>query len=72
MKDEIIQEVWKAKDSIAARHHYDVGRLVAHLCAAQKSSGARVVDLHARQVRDSASQSSCARCGVGQHLMARH
>jgi hypothetical protein len=48
MKDEIIQEVWKAKDSISAEHHHDVRRLVQSLRAKEKSSGARVLDLHAR------------------------
>ena len=49
MRDEVIQEVWKAKDAISARHHYDVKRLVEHLRSEQRSQGARVVDLHARQ-----------------------
>jgi hypothetical protein len=49
MKDEIIQEVWKAKEAVAARHNHDVRRLVEHLRSEEKSSGARVVDLHARQ-----------------------
>ena len=49
MKDEIIQEVWKAKDAISAKHHYDVKRLVEHLRSEQRSQGTRVVDLHARQ-----------------------
>jgi hypothetical protein len=31
MKDEVMAEVWKAKDAISAEHHYDVKRLVAHL-----------------------------------------
>ena len=48
MKDEIIQAVWKAKDSISAEHHHDVKRLVQSLRAKEKASGARVVDLHAR------------------------
>ena len=49
MKDEIIQEVWKAKDAIAAKYGHDVGRLAEHLRAAEKSTGARVVDLRGRQ-----------------------
>jgi hypothetical protein len=49
MKDEIIREVWKAKDAVSARHHYDVRRLVEHLRSEQRSQGSRVVDLHARQ-----------------------
>ena len=48
MNDEVIQEVWKAKDTISARHHHDVRRLVEHLRAKEKASGARVLDLHAR------------------------
>ena len=53
MKDEIIQELWKAKDAISARHQHDVKRLVDDLRAAEKSSGSRVVDLHARAKSDS-------------------
>ena len=49
MKDEVIKEVWKAKDAISARYHYDVKRLVEHLRSEQRSQGTRVVDLHARQ-----------------------
>jgi len=49
MRDEIIQEVWKAKDAISARHQHDVKRLVEHLRAEQRGSGTRVVDLHARR-----------------------
>ncbi|MBT3200901.1 MAG: hypothetical protein HN350_13410 [Phycisphaerales bacterium] len=48
MKDKIIQELWKAKDGISARHQHDVKRLVDDLRASEKSSGALVVDLHAR------------------------
>jgi hypothetical protein len=48
MKDEIIHEVWKAKDAIAAKHHHDVRRLVEHLRIEQLASSVRVVDLHAR------------------------
>jgi hypothetical protein len=49
MTDEIIKEVWKAKDTISARHHYDVRRLVEHLRSEERASGARVLDLHARE-----------------------
>lgn len=48
MKDEIIQELWKAKDAIALRHHHDAKRLVEHLRAEEKSAGSRTVDLRAR------------------------
>ena len=48
MKDEIIQEVWRAKDTIASRHKHSVKRLVEHLRTTEKSSETRVVDLHER------------------------
>jgi hypothetical protein len=48
VKDEIIEEVWKAKDAISAEHDHDVRRLVESLRAKEKTSGARVIDLHAR------------------------
>lgn len=48
MKDEIIREVWNAKDSISAKCNHDVRRLVETLRAKEKSSGACVVDLHSR------------------------
>jgi len=53
MKDEIIQELWRAKDAISAKHQHDVKRLVEDLRTAEKSSGCRVVDLHARHQSDS-------------------
>ena len=53
MKDEVIQEVWKAKDSISARYNYDVRCLVEHLRSEQRSQGTRVVDLHAKQHTES-------------------
>jgi hypothetical protein len=49
MKDDIIQEVWKAKNAVAARHDHDVKHLVERLRSAEKSSGSRMLDLHARQ-----------------------
>jgi len=58
MKDEILQEVWKAKDAIAARYDHDVKRLVQHLRAEEKSAGCRVVDLHARRHSNSGAASA--------------
>jgi len=49
MKDEIIREVWATKDAIAARHGYDIDRLVKHLRAIEAVSGCSVVKLHARR-----------------------
>ena len=45
--DEIIQEVWSAKDTIAGRYKHDVAALVKHLKNRERRSSAKVVDLHA-------------------------
>ncbi len=47
MADEIIEELWNIKDSIARDYAYSVDNLVAHLTAKGLSSGQKVVDLHA-------------------------
>ena len=49
MKDEIIEEVWKAKDAIAAKYNYDIRALGAALQASEKKSKAKFVNLHARR-----------------------
>ena len=49
MKDEIIQEVWQAKDAIAAKYKHNVETLVRHLRRRERLSSARVVDLHAKR-----------------------
>jgi hypothetical protein len=49
MKDEIIQEVWRAKDAIAAKHKHNVEALVKHLRREEKNPSDRIVDLHARK-----------------------
>ena len=56
MKDEIIQEVWKAKDAIAAKHKYNVEALVKHLHLQARNSSAKVVDLRAQ--RETAAHST--------------
>lgn len=48
MKDEVLQEVWKAKDDLAARHDYDVRRLAEALRAKEDASGHAILDLHSR------------------------
>ena len=35
VSDEIIEELWQIKDSIAREHDYDIESLVAHLQIAQ-------------------------------------
>jgi hypothetical protein len=47
MKDEVIQELWRAKDAIAARFKHDPVALVKHLRARERRSSSVVVDLHA-------------------------
>ena len=49
MKDEIIQEVWRAKDAIAAKHKHNVEALVKHLRRQERNSSAQIVDLHSRR-----------------------
>ncbi len=49
MKDAVLQELWKAKDDIAARDNYDVRQLVESLKAKEKTSGHEILDLHVRR-----------------------
>lgn len=49
MKDEVLQEVWKAKDDLAARHNYDVRRLAESLMIKEGASGHVILDLHAQK-----------------------
>ena len=49
MKDEVLQEVWKAKDDLAARHNYDVRRLAKSLMVKEGTSEHVILDLHARK-----------------------
>ena len=51
MADEIIQEVWRAKDRIAKRFHYDLDALAAELRRSQKRSGRKAVNLVANLAR---------------------
>ncbi len=46
MTDEIIQELWQAKDAIAAEHNHNVKSLVEHLRKEQKTSSVSVVNIH--------------------------
>ena len=47
MSDEIIEELWRIKDSIAREHGYDIEALVAYLQSKEKAEGRQVVDLSA-------------------------
>ena len=44
MKDEIIEEVWKAKDELAQQFEYDLDRLATALRQKEQEHGAKVVD----------------------------
>lgn len=61
MKDEIIQDVWKAKDELASRHGYDLRSLAAYIRDREKSCGHVVVDLHARNVNCPTSNDTACR-----------
>ena len=54
MSDEIIEELWQIKDSIAREHDYDIESLVAHLQTKQRPASQQVVDL--RALRQTAEQ----------------
>ena len=56
MKDEVIQEVWRAKDSVAARHNHSVAELARYLQEKDRDTSTPVVDLHVR--RSTTSQSA--------------
>lgn len=43
-RDEIIVEVWRNRDTYAARHHNNLKEMVADLRERQKRPGCKVVD----------------------------
>jgi hypothetical protein len=47
-KDEIIQEVWRGKDAVAAKYKHDTAAMAKALRDREKESSAKVVNLHAR------------------------
>lgn len=47
MPDEIIEELWQIKDSMAREHGYDIDAFVVHLQSKQRSANQQVVDLRA-------------------------
>jgi hypothetical protein len=47
MTDEIIREVWRAKDELAKQFNYDMEALAAELRKRQKESGRKTVNLEA-------------------------
>jgi hypothetical protein len=49
--DVVLQEVWRAKDTLSASYGHDVDRLFAETRARQKHSGHPVVNLQAKRRR---------------------
>ena len=45
MTDEIMREVWRAKDELAKEFNYDLDALAAELRKREKESGRKVVNL---------------------------
>ena len=43
MKDEILEETWKIKDTLAARYHYDVDAMFRAMRIGEKRSGHKLV-----------------------------
>ena len=55
MTDEIIREVWRAKDALAKQFNYDLEALAAELRRRQKESGREVVNLEKEAAEQAAS-----------------
>jgi predicted TIM-barrel fold metal-dependent hydrolase len=55
MTDEIIREVWRAKDELAKQFNYDLEALAAELRRRQKESGREVVNLEKEAAEQAAS-----------------
>lgn len=55
MKDKIIQEVWQAKDAIAAKYKHDVYALAKHLRQQEKNTSGHFVDRHSHRVMSARS-----------------
>jgi hypothetical protein len=50
MPDEIIEELWRIKDTIAEEHGCDVKALVAHLKRRKHGAGQQPIDLRAMKL----------------------
>jgi hypothetical protein len=55
--DEIIREVWRAKDELARQYNYDLEALAAELRRRQQESGRKVVNLEKESAQDTAAAS---------------
>jgi hypothetical protein len=43
MKNDFLEEIWRTREKLAARHDYDLHRMVVHLQTAQAKHGDRLV-----------------------------
>jgi len=50
-RDEIIDEVWKNRDSYTSKHHHNLAEMVAELKTRQERSGCKLVDRRNRTRR---------------------
>lgn len=48
-KDLVLQEVWRAKDALAAAYGYDLDKFVADMRKQEKRSGHRVISLQKKR-----------------------
>ena len=57
MADEIIREVWRAKDRLAREFNYDLDALAAELQKRQKKPGRKVVNLAEKALKQTRERS---------------
>jgi hypothetical protein len=55
MADEIMREVWRAKDELAKRFNYDLEALAAELRRREKESGRKVVNMEKQSAEHTAT-----------------
>jgi hypothetical protein len=49
MKNDLLEEIWRVREKLAARFDYDLHRMVVHLQKAQAKHGDRLVRLPIRR-----------------------
>jgi hypothetical protein len=56
-RDEIMDEVWKNRDSYASQHHHNLAEMVAELKVRQKRPGCKLIDRRDRTKRSTRTAS---------------
>lgn len=65
-RDEIIDEVWKNRDSYTSKHHHNLAEMVADLKNKQEKPGCKLVDRRDRTKRSTpAAEAAGAPPAVG-------